>query len=129
MGALRDELITDPLGRGYAGMTDEEAATRLNIKDRKRNRTTMTGSEVLNAVNIAEWPTLSEAEKRVVWDVVHLGEINPFGIEAALLTNVFGVGSGTITALAASRKEDVSRAVELGLSRVRSGTVAQARAS
>ena len=88
----------------------------------------MTGSEVLNAVNAGEWVALTDAQRQTVWDVVHLGDVNPFGIEATLITNVFGGGSATITELADARKDDVSRADELGLGQVRTGTVQQARA-
>ena len=35
---LSDELANDPLGRGYAGMTDAQAATDLNTVYRTRYR-------------------------------------------------------------------------------------------
>jgi hypothetical protein len=35
--ALNTELITDPLGRGYSGMTDEEATDDLNTEYRDVN--------------------------------------------------------------------------------------------
>lgn len=31
---IRDELLTDPLERGYAGLSHDEAAERLNVADR-----------------------------------------------------------------------------------------------
>lgn len=31
---LKDELVNDPLARGYSGMTDQEAADSLNTPDR-----------------------------------------------------------------------------------------------
>lgn len=34
MSILSDELTNDPLGRGYSGMTDAEAAAALNAADR-----------------------------------------------------------------------------------------------
>ena len=36
---LTAELIADPLGRGYAEMTDQEAADAMNAVDRTRNKT------------------------------------------------------------------------------------------
>lgn len=36
MSALRDELTTDPLGLGYAGMTNGEVEASLNAKTRMR---------------------------------------------------------------------------------------------
>jgi hypothetical protein len=65
---LRTELSDDPLTRGYASMTDEEAAIDLNTTYRERNKTSMTGSEVLNAVDATNWAGLTDAQKQVVWD-------------------------------------------------------------
>lgn len=126
-GILKSELATDPEGRGYSGMTDAEAATDLNTEYRERDRTSMTGSEVFNAVDMTEWNALTDIQRQTVWNVIHLGTLNPFGREATLLTNVFGGGSATITALAAARKESISRATELGLGFIAPGDVENAR--
>lgn len=115
LDALKAEVETDPLGRGYAGMTDQQLVDSLNAVDREVNRETMTGTEILNEINVAEWNALTNAQRQTVWDIVHLGTINPFGVEATLMTSVFGGGSATITALAAARKVAVSRAQELGI--------------
>ena len=109
---LAAELTDDPLTRGYAAMTDEEAADSLNTVNRTRNRDTMTASAVLNAVVISEWNALTDAQRQQIWDVLHIGEINPFGVEATIFVSVFGGGSATITALQAARLEAISRAVE-----------------
>jgi hypothetical protein len=61
-----------------------------------------------------------------VWNILHLGNINPFGIEADLMQDIFGA-STTITALQAARKENISRAEELGLGVVGAGQVEEAR--
>ena len=125
---LRNELDTDPLSRGYAAMSDLEAATSLNVVNRSRNRTSMTASEVLNAVDPTQYAALTDADKRTMWDVLHIGTINPFGVEATLFTQIFGAGSATIVALAALRVEAISRAEELGLGIVRESDVFKARA-
>lgn len=125
---LKAELDSDPLARGYAGMTDAEVAASLNTPDRSRGRATMSGSEILNEVDPTEWAAKTDAQKQLVWDICHLGNVNPFGIEANLMVDVFGGGSATITALAAARVETITRAQELGLGVVREGTVQQARA-
>ena len=128
LAALAAELTAGHPDTGTYDADSAIAATQINVVNRKKNRTSMTGSEVLNAVNAGEWVALTDAQRQTVWDVVHLGDVNPFGIEATLITNVFGGGSATITELADARKEDVSRADELGLGQVRTGTVQQARA-
>ena len=128
IAALKSELTVDPLTRGYSGMSDEAAATDLNTVYRTRDKVSMTGSEVLNAVDPTAWAALTDVQQQKVWDIVHLGTLNPFGVEATLLIAVFGAGSATITALAEARKENVSRAGELGLGHVFPAHVTRARA-
>jgi len=124
---LKTELTGDPLSRGYSGMTDAEAAADLNTVYRTRNKTSLSGSEVLNAVDAAQWAGLTDAQRQTVWNIVHLGTVDPFGVEATLMIGVFGAGTATITALAASRVETVSRAAELGLGLVYPGHIENAR--
>ncbi len=125
-GDLRDELLNDPLSRGYSTMTDKAAANDLKTEYRTRNRTSMTASEIFNSINKVEFDALSNANEALIWNVLHLGEINPFGLEAAVFTSVFSSGGPTLTALNSDRKEPISRAVELGI-RVGEGLVAVAR--
>ncbi len=128
LDALKAELTADPLTRGYSGMSDQAAADDLNSVYRSRNRATMTASEVLNSVDVSEFNALTDAVQQRIWNVLAIGTINPFGREADLFVGAFGGGSATITALQALRVEAISRATELGLSRVREGTIQQARA-
>ena len=125
--ALKTEIDTDPLARGYSGMTDVEVATNLNVVDRTTGKSTMEATSVLNAIDKAEYTALTAANKALVWNVLHIGTINPFGIEADLFVDVFGGGSTTITTLAALRLNNVSRGVELGIGNVREGNVQEAR--
>jgi len=124
---LKSELTEDSLGRGYSGMTDVEAADDLNTVYRTTPKTSMTGSEVINNIAVAEWAALTDAQKQTVWNIVHLGDVNPFGVEATMLIGVFGALSETITALAAARNTAVSRAAELGLGAIAPGDVENAR--
>jgi hypothetical protein len=127
-GRLKAEITGDPLGLGYAGMTDGQIVGSMNARTRSRNRATMSASEVLNAVVASEYTGLNTTNKGLLWDVLHLGTLYPFGVEATLLTSVFGAGSATIAALALLRKEAVSRAEELGLEPISVGYVEKARA-
>ncbi len=124
---LRTELTTDPLTRGYSAMSDEAAANDLNTVYRTANKTIMTASEVFNAINKAEFNALSVTNKQLIWDILHLGELNPFGLEADIFVDVFTSGSTTITNLQTLRKNNVSRGVELGLGIVRTGNIVEAR--
>ena len=125
---LTEEITLDPLSRGYAGMTDQEAADDLNTKYREDDVKVVSGSQILNAIDLTELNAKTDAEKAQVWNIIHIGEVNPFGVEADMLVDIFSGGSASIIALAALRKVDVSRATELGLAIVHSGTIAQARA-
>jgi hypothetical protein len=120
---LKDELVNDPESYGYSGMTPAEVVASLRVVNRTRPRASLTGSEVFNAVVKGEYNVLPEPDQGSVWDVLHLGTINPFGIEADLFADIFGPQSQTITNLKAIRVEAISREVELGLGRVGVGTV------
>ncbi len=125
--ALRDELLGDPEGRGYSGMSNQEALDDLHSLWETRNRASMTASEVLNAVDAGEYTALSNAKENEFWNLMAIGDLNPFGIEAALMINIFGGGSVTITTLQSLRIENISRAEKLGLNSVSARAVGYAR--
>lgn len=125
---LRNEIETDPLERGYAGKTDQQAADDLNTAYRTRIKATMLATEVMNAIDKAEFDLLLPTAQQRVWDILHMGVINPNGVEKDMFVSVFGAQSDTIGNLAAARTESISRATELGLSKVKPGHVAMARA-
>ena len=127
IAALSAELTADTLTRGYAGMSDVEAAADLNTEYRSQDKSSLTSSEVFNAIVIADYNALDAADQEKIKTVLSLGIVNPFGKEATVFTNVFGGGSDTITALAAIRIKAISRATELDLGTVRAGDVQMAR--
>lgn len=129
MSILKDEIVNDPLGRGYSTMTDQQIADSINGLTRTRNRNAMTGSEIANQIVVSEFNGLSAAQEQLIWNILHLGELNPFGIETAMFVSVFGIGSATISNLQAARIEAISRADELGLGRIKIGHVEEARRS
>ena len=112
---LKTETTEDPLGRGYSGMTDKQVADDQNIINRTTNKTILTGTEIINAIDKAEFNALSASSKALIWNIVHIdGGVNPFGLEAELFQDVFGA-SITITNLQALRVNNVSRGIELGI--------------
>lgn len=127
MGVLKDELTVDPLGRNYGAMSDEEAADSLNAKNRTRNRAVMSASEVLNAVDQTEYAALTAEKKAALWGLLGIGQLNPFGVEAQIMLQLFGPTSQTISALQELRSENISRGVELGLGHIKVGHVQEAR--
>lgn len=126
--ALKTELTTDPLTRGYSTMSDLEAANDLNTVYRTRNVTAFSATEVLQAVDATEYAALEAAEKDVFWGLMGMGTLNPWGVEASIFTQLFGGGSQTISDLQDMRVENISRADELGLGIVNEGDVNKARA-
>lgn len=125
--ALKAELLAGHPDTGAYDADDAVAAGELNAVNRTVNKASMTGSEIINALDKTEYLALSDADKDKVWQVCHLGTVNPFGVEADLFIDIFGTPSDSITALQAARVDAVSRAVELGLGLVRAGHVEEAR--
>ena len=128
IAALKIEDVAGHPDTGEYDVDVEIAAGQMNAVNRSLNRPTMTASEVYNAIVPAAYTALTADEKEEVWNILHLGVINPFGLEATRMTAIFGAGSDTITALAALRKTSVSRADEIGLGFVWPAQITQARA-
>ena len=128
---LVDEIRNDPLARGYSGMTDAQIVTSLNTVDRDNERTTMSAGEVMESIDGTEFAALSAADKTRVDRVLGLGAeivIGPGNAHNAVQELlVFGGGSATITALAAMRNQQISRAQEVGAGIVNLNTVGAAR--
>jgi hypothetical protein len=125
---LKTEIETDPLGRGYSGMSDDQIAADLNIEYRTRPRDVMSGSEILNQTDKAEYDVLQDAAKETYWKILHMGDLDPFGFEAQIMIDIFGGGSETISNLQAARMISISRGFELGLGAVRVSDVEKAKA-
>jgi len=125
--ALKAELVAGHPITGAYSDNDSVAADQLNVLNRTRNRESLSGSEILQAIDKAEFNALTAADKQLVWDLLHLGTLNPFGVEAALFINAFGGSSATIAALGTERVESISRAAELGLEAVYEGHVQYVR--
>ena len=148
MSILSDELTNDPLARGYAGMTDEEATTDLNTEYRDVNYPIL-----IDAVNYAirengKWTQYREASElqtvsgtydnqsmREFMDMftgfTSLPEIDMQGVYMdGLIDDMVtegSMGAGVAAALKAFGIQTVSRAFELGIN-VRVGDVQVARA-
>ena len=123
---LKDEML-DPLGRGYSSMSDLEIANDMNTEYRDLNLYLLTASQVFNAIDKSEYDALSEGDKDMVWRILHMGEVNPFGLEADIFLEIFGGASQTITDLKIIRKATQSRASEIGLPVVHAFEVAFAK--
>jgi hypothetical protein len=130
---LRDELVAGHPVTGPYSADNQEAADEINAVNRTLPNTALGGSEVLNAVDATEYADhLDATGRQTLWDVCHLASVNLDGIEKEILLGIFPQQGNnfpiTRAALGALSTRPVSRAEELGLVRVRSGTVAEARA-
>ncbi len=140
MTDLRDELLTDPLSRGYSTMLDQEVADDLNSiypapDTRTRNRASMSGDEIAQQAVPAAYDALDDGAANNTADVKShwlalcaRTSVDPFATaNVQLVVSIFGVGSQTVLNLQAARVESITRAQELGLSLVRTGHVQFAR--
>ena len=128
--ALTAELTNDPLTRGYAGMSDTQAADSINTVDRTRNRTTLTGAEIYEATVSADFQALTATEKTYIRDLWSMGgdvQVGPGAKARAVLIAIFGGGSATVLALSALLVDNISRGDELNLGHVKAGHVQMAR--
>ncbi len=121
MADLKTELTDDPLTRGYAGMTDSQAADDLNTSYRSRNRTSMTGDEIAQQADPTEFNALDDGSANNTADVKShwlalcgRETIDPFATaNVELINSIFGNPSATRTNLATARVGSITRAQEL----------------
>ncbi len=130
--ALQSELESDPEVLGYTGDNAADAAL-LNIVDRSRNRSRMTGKEVKDTIESGDWNSRTDAQKSNMLSLFARDDLDPFGIDADIMVEeMSGHAGGTIAALGVARVETVSRIRELEIGfgdSVSEGQVAQARAT
>lgn len=125
--ALKTELTTDPLSRGYSTMTDEQAAARLNVPDRQPNRETLDAGSLVASIVRAELAALTANDKDYL-RLVAMAQTMPLTVTLKTeLGGIFPVGSQTRANLVALLKRTGSRAEELGLGSVSPSDVADAK--
>lgn len=100
-----------------ATRTDQEVLDWLN-ESVSRNKTSLSGDELFNAADTAEQNALTSAERSEWLALCGRDNIDPFGAaNVALVVQLFGGGSTTVTALNALRVEQVDRVTAAGVSR------------
>ena len=129
---LKAELDAGHPVTGAYDANDFIATGQCNAVNIVRDRKSMTGREVREATNPAEYNVLS-ADQQSNWIAFTqpTNVLNPKtgGIDEAIAIGIFGGGSATITALAVARSETVSQMEILGLgTSIKEGSVQNARA-
>ncbi len=122
---LITELTNNP--GTYDALSDIEVADLGNTVDQTRPRSSMTQSEVWQAIDVAELRALADGDRALVMGVLNFQSIDPFGNEATLFIALFPDDGVTITSLIAARQEAVSLFVKLGIGFVIPRNVADAR--
>lgn len=125
---LKNEIVNDPLSRGYSGMTNSQLAVSLNLKNRTRMRGVIPAHEIIDSIVPGEWSLLLTSEQRRIELITGAGEVNVQNDNVrAALQAAFGPGTTTRANLLAIQNELISRALELALPAVQEGDVAYAR--
>ena len=145
---LANELNTDPLARGYAGMTDQQAADDINTEYRTVNYPVFTDglnaaireslkwttyrerSEIQTVANVYDFPAMRE-----FMDLFFsTSETQPLDLQNPYFTWLIdsmesegSMGTGAANAIRAFGERDVSRGTELGIGTVAEGDVQYAR--
>ncbi len=130
--ALQSELVGDPEGIGYTNDVAGDMVL-LNTVNRIRNRTSMSGKEIKDAMDTIDWTSRTDAQKQIILALTARDDLDPFGIDQHIFQEAMAGAAGTTIAdLATARVETVSRIreLEIGFGDVVSeGQVAKARAT
>ena len=103
---LKELIDSEPLN---AARTDQEVLDWLN-ETVSRNKTSLSGDELFNSADTTEQNALTSAERSEWLALCARSELDPFGAaNVALVVQLYGGGSATVTALNALRVEQVDR--------------------
>ena len=120
---LCNELSIDPLGRGYAAMDSQGKASDLNTEYRTKWKECVNGADLLDAIEAADWNLITDNQRDRAWALLAVGCLDPQKNVRTLMIRIFGSGSDTIANMAGISQEAITRAQELGISRVKAGHV------
>ena len=127
MSKLQDELLIDPLNRGYASLTDKHVLANMRLKNRIRLRKNFSKGDVMRQVVKSDFDVLTPIQEELFWNVIHLDNLGPSGLELEILTTIFGTTSTTTENLNTAKNETVTRIEELVLGNVKVGHIHDAR--
>ncbi len=136
---IKSELDNDPEGRGYTtpgayaalddlgkAADDQAMADNMNDPNLTRNKTSLTGDEIFQATDQGDYTALTDEQKSQWLAFCARSTLDPFAsANQNFVTDL--IGAATVAALAILRVTPISRATELGLTRIRAGHVAEAR--
>lgn len=145
LAILRNELLTDPLGIGYASKTDQQCYASLTALTRTRQRSMSTTDLLAWSANNLRFITIQAAansatlnQKKNLASIMMVLLTNPdipldmrLSASTALVnglvsTNV--LAQADADALTSAASESISRYTELGIPEYQAGDIATARA-
>lgn len=112
--SLRDELRDDPLGRGYAGMTNKQVEQSMNARDRD-NWISIDSATLFNALDATEWASANNSVKTTIQNILDLNgsiEVDPSSLTYSQLESL--LGPATIARLVERANPKRNRAQEVG---------------
>ena len=126
---LKDELANDPLGIGYAGMTNAEIEVSLNTKNRTRLVTTMIGfGKILDALGPTDGASVLDTLEQIkatnsalkwAWYLLERGELDVALASTRgqidVLASAGAMTTDQAAAIKALAETPCSRAEELGV--------------
>ncbi len=119
---LCEEIALDPLGRGYAGMSPEQAHADIQTKYRTRWLPCVEGNLLRDQITESDWVSIATDAQRDRLINVLVGCANPQGFARSRVVEILGAGQ-SLSNMAAIATEDISRVTELELGRVRVGDI------
>jgi hypothetical protein len=124
---IKGELTADPLQRGYAAMSDEDAAASLMRQDRTVDREQLSSGVLVSCLDKAEFTALSNADKAYLNLFITASDVPMTADVRQALRSMFPAGSKTRQNINQSTRRIGSRAEELGLASVTTSGIADAK--
>lgn len=129
--ALKDELTNDPDTKGYDTMTMDQKIASLNTQDIPQNVSNVSGSQIYDAIDQAEFETLIDNDRVKVDRITSIEgtvSILPGSRARVALTNVFNQGGTPISlaALGAMQTRNVSWGANNGYGKIGVGYIQNA---
>lgn len=119
---LENELITDPVVRGYDAMTPSEATTDINTEYEMHNRDYVEGHEILNATDDTEYSAKTTEQKSEWLGLCAVSQVDVGkGVAKSLARDIFGNQSQTWANLLEIKVEPCTRGEKIGIGIVSEG--------
>ncbi len=125
---LKTKLAAGHPITGAYSSSNATAATEMNAVNVTVTVSTVTGSQILNATDTAEFSALSSGDKSAWRELCAIDDIDTAsGVAKHMESEIFGAGTTTRSNLQALRKRVTSEGEKEGFGTVREGDISYAR--